>query len=107
MLREKMARKFRRVFDPLAHVALSQQPASNIGGGLRVVNFADEERLRGLEDFFAALQDGGFEAFDIDLDQTGQGVLPRNGVQSDGVDLNWGFRGADASSTRTPRFMLD
>ncbi len=36
------------------------------------MNFAYEEGLRGPEDFFAALQDGRFGAFDIDLDQGGQ-----------------------------------
>ena len=55
-----------------------------------MMNFADEEGLRGPEDFFAALQDSRFGTFDIDLDQAGQRVLPRNSVQSDGFDFDCG-----------------
>jgi hypothetical protein len=93
ILCEKVARKARCVFEPLAHIAPRQKPARNVGRSLLVMNFTDEEGLRGPEDFLATLQDGRFEAFDIDLDQTGQDVLARNGVQSDGVDFDCGFLG--------------
>jgi len=57
------------------------------------MNFADEKGLRGPEDFFATMQDGRFGTFDIDLDQAGQDVLPRNSVQSGGLDFDCGFFG--------------
>jgi hypothetical protein len=76
----KMTRKFRRTFEPSKLIAPLYQPASNVGRGLLVMNFADEKRLRGLENLFTAPQDGCFGAFDIDLDQAGQGVLARNSV---------------------------
>ena len=56
-----------------------------------MMNFANEEGLRGPEYFFAALQDGRFGAFDIDLYQAGQGVLPSNSVESDGFDFDCKF----------------
>jgi hypothetical protein len=93
MPREKMARKLRGAFEPLAHIASRQQPAGYVRGSLFVMNFADEEGLCGPEDFFATTQDGRFGAFDIDLDQAGQVVLPSNSVQSDRFDFDCRFFG--------------
>src|SRR5882762_5958498 len=88
-----MARISCRIIEPLKLIAPLQQPAGNVGGSLLVVNLADEEGLRGPKDFFAALQDGRFGTFDIDLDQAGQRVLPRNSVESDGFHFNSGSLG--------------
>src|SRR6266481_6601469 len=87
---EKMTRKFCRTFEPLKLIAPLQQPAGNVGGSLLVMNLTDEGGLRGPKDFFAALQYGRFGTFDIDLDQAGQRVLPRNSVQSGGFDFDCG-----------------
>src|SRR5580693_96259 len=94
--------KFRRTFKPLELIASRQQPALDVGGSLLVMDFADDEGLCGSEDFFAALQDGRFGTFDINLDQAGQGVLPSNSIQSDGLDFDCGYFGGRVFQKNAP-----
>src|ERR1700730_218185 len=90
-----MTRKLLVIFDPFKNVSSGFQPASNIGGSLRVMDFTDDNGLRGSKDPFTAPQDRRLRALHIDLDYTWQRVLAPKRVQSDGFDFDSGFTGGE------------